>query len=273
LADGGDPSDDVFGFSEAAPAVAKLIPTQNEVDIDKSLAYPLIKKPGQFVEQVSGNGPFKLGAPIVTYNGRYVIDGHHRWSTLYSLNKNAQIVATNITIEGLEPLDVLKAVQMAIGLDTGGVPMQNVEGTNLLKLSKADLSGWIKKNVKGNLYAAIAADPEVKQLLVRPQAEEEGAITEFNQMETAMLRAGLLNYLWSNVESMRQTSQPVPGAGPRDFMPQTDDANWKEPLEKGQIDIKPPHGQRGEETPLKKVAESRIRRVIRRPRRKTLNKK
>jgi len=248
LTDGGDPSDDMFGFSEAAPAVAKLIPTQNEVDIDKSLAFPLVKTQGKgFIQNVSSNGPFTLGDPIVIFNGKWIIDGHHRWSQLYACNKNASITAVNITIEGLDPLNALKAVQMSIGAQTGKIPVQSVEGTNLLKIDERSLATWIKKAVPIDTYETIAASPMVMKMLTSPPEGASGAsANEGAQMQVAMVQAGLIRFINSNIESMQQTSQPVKGAGPRDFMPQTGGVNWEEPLKKGQIDVKPPFAKAAE---------------------------
>jgi len=248
LADGGDPSDDVFGFSEAAPAVAKLIPTQNEVDIDKSLAFPLVKTQGKgFIQNVSSNGPFTLGDPIVIFNGKWIIDGHHRWSQLYACNKNASITAVNVTIEGLDPLNALKAVQMSIGAQTGKIPVQSVEGINLLTIDERSLAAWIKKAVPVETYKTIAASRGVMKMLTSPpEAAPEADVNEGAQMQVAMVQAGLIRIINSNIESMQQTSQPVEGAGPRDFMPQTGGVTWEEPLKKGQIDVKPPFAKAAE---------------------------
>jgi hypothetical protein len=237
----GDDDEDKFTFKENTPIlVSKLKPTQDEIDIDKSLAFPLVKTGGEkFIEYVSSDGPFKLGAPIVTFMGKYVIDGHHRWSQLYACNKNASIVAVDVSIQGVEPLDALKAVQMAIGLQAKKIPMQSVKGTNLLKISKSQLGGWIKKNVPAETYNAIATNDAVKNLLIKGLA-----INEANQMEMKMIQGALIKFIGSNVASMRKTSQPVPGAGPRDYMPQTDNIPWRKPLEVGKIDIKPPHASR-----------------------------
>ena len=253
----GDPADDKFGFEDIPIPVIDLIPTQNEIDINKSLAYPLLKDPTEFISKVSSNGPFTVVEPIVTFNGKYVIDGHHRWSTVYACNKNAQINATNITIQGIDPLDALKAVQMAIGLQAKKVPMQSVEGTNLLSIDENQLKAWLAKNVQvqGELVRVIMAAPEVLAKLKAAAGKEtqeapelaDVVMKEFAQMAAALDAPAIVEtylpaYIWSNVASMRQTSQPTPGAGPRDFMPQTGGVNWKEPLAKGEVDIKPPHG-------------------------------
>tara|TARA_Y100000296_G_scaffold85275_1_gene120736 strand:+ start:460 stop:1416 length:957 start_codon:yes stop_codon:yes gene_type:complete len=269
LADGADPSDDMFGFSEAAPAVANLIPTQNEVDIDKSLAFPLVKTQGKgFVQNVSTNGPFTLGDPIVIFNGKWIIDGHHRWSQLYACNKNAAITAVNITIEGVAPLNALKAVQMSIGAQTGKIPVQSVEGTNLLKIDDQGLAQWILKNVSVKATNAMykAGEDFINKLKQgggtaeqlpsgtksphgAPETEmNEWVLTEIskNRFHKMMVTQILPRFISSNIESMQQTSQPVKGAGPRDFMPQTGGVDWAEPLKKGQIDVKPPFARAAE---------------------------
>tara|TARA_R100001126_G_C4845716_1_gene159318 strand:+ start:78 stop:998 length:921 start_codon:yes stop_codon:yes gene_type:complete len=240
-------SDDVFGFEDIAIPVVNLKPTQMEIDIDKSMAFPYVKNPKSFIAQVSSDGPFTPGSRIITFNGQYIIDGHHRWSGIYVCNKNASINATNLTAEGLTPEDVLKAVQMAIGVQAKKIPIQTVEGSNLLKMSKNDIAGWIKKNVGKGLYAAIEANPEVKQLILNSAKSGEEEIQELAHMSGALLQGGLINYAWSNVASMRQTSQAVAPKSDRGHMPQTGGVNWKEPLAKGQIDIKPPFAKAAEE--------------------------
>jgi len=258
----GDPSDDKFGFENVAIPVAKLKPTQNEIDINKSLAYPLVKDPAQFIEKVASNGPFTVVERIVTFNGQYVIDGHHRWSTVYACNKNASIEAVNITIADVDPLDALKAVQMAIGLQAKKIPIQSVEGSNLLDIDETQLKQWIMKNVpiktsqtiwkagKGFIEklkqegGTAQSHPSGKE---SPHGAQDSEITERllseisqNRFHKMVVTQILPAYIWSNVASMRQTSQPVPGAGSRDFMPQTGGIAWKEPLAQGQVDVKPP---------------------------------
>ena len=255
----GNATDDVFGFENKPIPVKELKPTQNEIDIDKSLAYPLVKDPAQFIEKVTSNGPFTVVEPIITYNGQYVIDGHHRWSTVYACNKNASINAVNLTMEGMNPLNVLKAVQMAIGVAAKKIPVQSVEGTNLLKVSRNDLAGWMN-NVPDGLYQAIMADETTKKIILAATARDQKrqSVSEQTQMGIAMLKGGLLNYVWSNISQMQQTSQPVPGAGPRDFMPQTGGVNWEEPLKKGMIDIKPPFGKQPGQQAVAEVIDAEI---------------
>lgn len=227
----GKPDDDKFSFSSKDIAVKDLIPTQNEVDIDKSLAFPMKKDPSKFVTYNSGDGPFTLGSPIVTYKGKYVIDGHHRWSQLYACNADATIKAIDIDIANLKPLDVLKAVQASIAVATGDVPVQSVQGTNLLSVDDATLSKWID-GVSDSFFDAVKADKTV--------VDKMKSVTKSDEDDVKKL---VKEYVMRNVKVMQANSQPVAGAPKRDFMPQTDDVDWETPLKKGQIDIAPPHAK------------------------------
>ena len=254
-----NPDDDKFTFAEIPLPVSKLRPTQNEIDVDKSLSYPMAK-PSDFVNFVKGGKVFAPGGnAIVTYNGQYVIDGHHRWSQVYACNSEASIQAIDIQLPGLNPLDVLKAVQAAIAISAGKVPMQSVKGSNLLKVDKAGLESWMSKSVSMKFYGVIGSNPEVMEILrskVKPgvsEADEPVDVSEESYREAQDL---VINYIWKNVSTMQAESQPVDGAPKRDFMPQTDDVDWKTPLEKGLVDIAEPHA---DPTQIPTAAESRSR--------------
>jgi len=272
----GDPSDDRFAFQQGSIAVQQLRPTQMEVDIDKSLKFPMSIKPTEFIKFLTQDGPFTLKGPIVTYNGKYVIDGHHRWSSLYSCNKDAIITNIDMQIQGLEPLDALKAVQAAIGTEVGRIPMQSVKGSNLFKMNQGDIKSWIEQTISAD---GGAEAPLVQLILKSPAAlakikaaagkgaeatpSPEGQVmSEQGQMQQAMEVKAIISeylpaYIWSNISKLQQASQPVSGAPKRDFMPQTDDVNWTEPLAAGDIDIVPPHGPGTEKAAKKVAAESK----------------
>lgn len=229
----GDESDDKFKFSDTDLPVSGLTPTQNEIDINGSLKWAL-KDAKTFLGYVNSDGPFSPGGKIVTFNGKYVIDGHHRWSQVYCCNKNAKISATDAQIEGLEPLEVLKAMQASIAYATGGVPTQSVKGTNLLKADKGAIDSFLDGMLKDDFVATVKADEGA----VAKMKEASGSSSD----DTKQL---VKDYIWSNVESMKETSQAISGAPKRDFMPQTDNVDWKDPLAQGLIDVKPPHGKAG----------------------------
>ena len=238
-----DENDDKFTFNATPLAVAGLIPTQNEIDIGQSLKWPL-KNASYFLDYVKGAGnTFTLGGPIVTYAGKYIIDGHHRWSQLYACNKDARISALDITVEGLQPLDVLKAVQAAIAIQTKSVPSQSVKGRNLLKIDKAGLASWMDSfNASPAFFANVGADEEAMNIMksVAGDVSEAADVSEEDYVKAQKL---VENFIWVNVQDMQAKSQPIADAPKRDLMPQTDNVDWRAPLEAGLVDIAEPHAQ------------------------------
>lgn len=94
--------------------IMKVRPTQSEVDMEKSLKFPLNKNP-EAAKVFFGKDPVMIKKPIVVAkvnNSFYVIDGHHRWSQVYCMNPHAVMKALVIESKNLfdTPDDVLKFV-------------------------------------------------------------------------------------------------------------------------------------------------------------------
>jgi hypothetical protein len=188
--------------SDINPKVTALKPTQNEIDVDKSLKFPLTNAQSAKVCLDGGNVAI-AGKKIVTGGGgKFIIDGHHRWSQLYCMNPEASISAmdvSNIT----DPVSGLKATQLGIAADIGKVPTATVEGNNLLKMGEDALIAYVKKTIT----------PEVAEVFKK-----------YNKGDNA---EAIGAYIWKNVQQMQQNNQPVAPKAPRGIMPQTDDApNW-----------------------------------------------
>lgn len=181
-----------------AISVTKLIPTQNEIDVDKSLQFPLTK--AQAAAYALKGGSVKIASPIIVFNGKYIVDGHHRWSQLYAMNKDAKIVAYNFTNPEIKkPLDALKLTQVAIlGAGAIKIPRATVEGNNLLKMDEAAIKQYVVKTTK------------------------EDVVDVFTKMKQLNTKETIADYIWENCSSMQQTSQPVPNAPGRGIMPQAD---------------------------------------------------
>ena len=217
----GDQSDDQLTAVPKQIPVINLRPTQNEIDVDGSLKWPLTK-PDSLMNCLK-KGAVTIKAPVVTYNGEFIIDGHHRWSQLYSMNKDGIINCVDLVGPKMNPIDVLKVVQLAIVADIGKVPVATVKGQNLLKLNGDGVAKYVIANI----------------------ADECVAI--FNKMKSAQMGkldkqkiAGKI--VVPNVVEMQKTGQPTPGAPSRDVMPQTDDAtNAMTMISKGVINYNEPY--------------------------------
>lgn len=227
----GQPADEKITLTDGDIDVTALQPTQNEIALDKSLTYPLTD--AKSAESCLKGGTVAIaGKRIITAEGSYVVDGHHRWSQLYAMNKDAKIAVTDMVSKDLKnPLDFLKITQVAIAADLGKVDTATAEGSiNLITISKDQLKKFVKTTIT----------PDVMKIFVKYGKVKVNRFKDAENLSASNLEQAA-NYIWSNVESMQKTSKPVEGAPKRDFMPQTDDAkNWQKLAAAGSLNYKEP---------------------------------
>lgn len=185
--------------SGLSPACTDLQPTQNEVVMDKSLSYPLTD-PSTADAYLKGGTVAPAGKSIVTGGGgKFVIDGHHRWSQVFCINPDAKIKAVDLT-DIKKPLEALKATQIGIAAQTGTVPTAAGGGVNLFTVGEDALKSYVKDNI---------TEPVIEVFAKYGKGDTPESISD---------------YIWGNVETLKKKSPPVAGAPARDVMPQTDDA-------------------------------------------------
>lgn len=97
-------------ISQGLPVI-DLLPTQKEIGIAASLAWPL-DKPDKFASLFSG-APVNPG-PVIVLNSKYILDGHHRWSQTFCYNPKASLVVINYENPNFEKEGGLKVIQAAI---------------------------------------------------------------------------------------------------------------------------------------------------------------
>ena len=244
--DGSDP-DDKFSAVAKAISVKDLRPTQNEIDVKGSLFWPLTKVDS--MKKCMSSGPITIKAPVVTYNGKWIIDGHHRWSQLYSMNQDGQINCLDLVGPKMDPINVLKIVQMAIAADLGKVPVASVKGQNLLKMPPP--------NVKKYVEEVLQKDCAEIMLQAYASKQTEEPVQEGNADKSQ--NAKVANIVGKNVESMQKTGIPTPGAPKRDVMPQTDDATNAIPMiGKGQINYNEPYSIQEVRKTIRKVIKQEL---------------
>lgn len=233
--------DDVFDFTTATGiSVRGCKPTQNEVVIENSLSYPLTNTDkGSIVSLLTSKDKgtsYTAGGPIVVFfdgTTNYVIDGHHRWSQVHSVNPDAFITALVMTSKfEKNAKEVLKAVQMAIlkvVQDNTAAPVLpaakgagNNPEANLFECSEESLKKYVVDNVSQTFLEAALETGKIK-------ADEEQEVSErvFKQLSDIVdphKSANVANYIWKNVLDLRKNSSPIEGATKRELMPQTDGA-------------------------------------------------
>ena len=205
----GEIDDDKIDIVEESINVSALRPTQNEIDVDKSLSYPLAKDAKLLKDYLEGKDVVIM-APIITLNGKWVIDGHHRWSQVYAFNANATMKCADMKFSGMDPITGLKAVQTAIAAVMGQVPQKFVKGTNLLKASEDE----VKKDIVALINKGSVGITAMKTL------KKFNKIKSLDPNEAA-------DYVWQQVAIMQTKAKPATGAPERGYMPQTDEPPGK----------------------------------------------
>lgn len=191
--------------------VTDLHPTQAEIDVDKSLGYPF-KSPStanacmkMFFESDVAQMPF----PLITFDGKFIVDGHHRWSQVYSFNPEAKMECFDLKLKKggkIDEQDVLKIVQGLLAAKRaedgkGSLPKSIVEGANLFKMTE--------KQVKDTITRYCDRDTEVAQIIC-------------NTTNTGSIE-GLADYLCDNLMKLRKDNISYARKGNnRGIMPQTD---------------------------------------------------
>ena len=233
-------------ITQIAAQVTTLLPTQDEVDVQQSLLYPL-RDDTTTALYLKGGAIQAPGGIVLTANeGTYVIDGHHRWSALYVMNPYTTIAAIDLGYVPV-PQAGLKETQLSVAAREGYIPFKEVQGQNLFTIGKADFydvvfnyiwqenletwkpdvkwpkslvvrqtntnpnsDGYLRPKVFNEFMNFLTGDDELAGV---PQ----GALTPEQALQyTALIQ----NYLWGNVERMRVYNQPIPNATGRSSMPQ-----------------------------------------------------
>lgn len=130
---GGELGDTKLTFSAKEIPVSQLMPTQSEIDLDKSLKHALINKESF---KRTFTDPIEINKPIVTFRQNYVIDGHHTWLQAIAINPKGKILSFNYDGD-ISPIQMLKAVQGTIAAvkaddnnNNGKLPSSKVDGPN-----------------------------------------------------------------------------------------------------------------------------------------------
>ena len=184
---GGDFSNLKLKLKKTNIPAKRLIPTQSEIGTDETLKY-LVQ--GKDID-VCFEKTTIVKKPIVTFQGTFIIDGHHRWSQIFVTNPDANIVCIDIT-GNLSPLSMLKAVQCTIGSNTGKLIRKDIQGKNLYGTTEKELRKYFKDNLSDS----------VRENLLKYYEDPEGSLVQ-------------------NVIQLQRNNKPILNAPNRGEMPQT----------------------------------------------------
>jgi hypothetical protein len=280
----GDVKDEAANISEGSATIGELIPTQIEIELTKSIGYPLAKFES-LVKMISG-GVQKIGPPgnnMIVRSGNLIVDGHHRWSSLFSVaGPSGQISSIDVAMSEKDAASVLAIVQTAIAATLAGpVPKAKAGGMNILGKGKDEIAGLIRKAYESGegeagpiltdeFISKCMADPKVNahfglsQIVGPKKAKEEknesyGRGSLLGEKKSKLgnkyedksrigsARAKIIDVVADNLSQMKQ---PAAGSPPRVDMPQLDKAGGGvagalEKLKSGEVNYKPPFAQEG----------------------------
>ncbi len=263
----GIPNDSIK-VTAMAVDVQKLIPTQNEVAFANSLRFPLTDPKtlglyfaGGIITPPSGATDSTSTSVLTSDGGKYIVDGHHRWSSIFVINPNSQVTALDINYVP-SPYTGLKETQLGIAAQLEKIKISEATGINLFTVEQDVFNLEVASYVVGTFVEAKILvdnwDPNVphtkpeedaykaaqKSLVSQPAVGNvfstnlglgiriyteanpgpDGEIDPY-EVQLAKLIATIdpvNSYLWKNVEQMRTYNQPVKDAPPRKVMPQAE---------------------------------------------------
>lgn len=245
-----------------------IIPNQSEVDMEKSLKNPLSLDDTRFGDPYVQLTTYLAGGQITTGggmiltadNGTYVLDGHHRWSTLFCINPNTNIQALDMGYVP-NPKEGLAQTQVSVVNRDGKINIATVGGENLFTVSQAvfdtTVRGYINNNnnntrtinftdTAGNPTGTIVTTNKTALLVafynfLHPVKNTYAAqLPLYNETPEFYAQAEdeTVNYIWGNVLLMRKYNTPPTGSVSRIFMPQPEGNGYPPylaPLQSGQV--------------------------------------
>ena len=188
-------------------AASQLLPSQSEIGLDNSLAYPLKSDCHSYFKDA-----VTIVAPIITYRKTFIIDGHHRWSQALMINPNVKMNAINFNYEEESPYRALRNFQGAIAVTNRDVPSQESKVNNVYEMSEDQIREYVENNIQ-NVCVESLVDVGV-----------------------AKDKQGVIDYIVNNAMQLKSNNPPFANAPDREYMPQTDDASIQTAAE-GQTNI------------------------------------
>jgi len=231
--DGNDPDDQVE-VSSGDGFAKDFLPTQSEIDLMKSVSYPL----GSIATLTSAiESPVASGIVI---SDNLVIDGHHRWSGAYAIGGDqAKVAGKDVKWPGDDSNEKLAAAQLAIAAKLGPgktTPTQpdkfdtNIMGKTeeeIVSMIMANINKKTDKNAPGALLndammqkmsAGVTKDDKLIKDWLGTFGDRIASATD-GESKIQQLREAIARKVASNLANLPDN----PAAPEREDMPQFDD--------------------------------------------------
>ena len=229
LRDKQGPTDEKIKVVRKTLTVKSLFPTQSQIGLKDSIGYVAFIKPENVLFPLKGAANFG-GESILTANGKWILDGHHRWSQTYILNPEATIPCLDLTLSENDEKEILKVVQLAIASTYGAIVMKSANAASDIFNESIITSNNQKYNIKGDttlglLKAVLNGDFGITETKKEKGKKEnvEIFIDKIKDFKKLKDREGVEKYLAANADDLRKTHGKPEGAPARAIMPQPDD--------------------------------------------------
>lgn len=217
-----NPNDDVAPVTNTTTTVDQFKPTQNEISLMKSIGYPL--SDFQSLKNIATGDPTgRKMSIIVSGIPGIVIDGHHRWSSTWSIaGPSGKILAKNIDFPGDSAGEKLAKAQIAIVTHKGSGPVPQAPGAgaadNILGKGGA-IEGMIRQFLGQNTETGkpLLGDEYLAQVIPSTEGKMYFGLTGTEQPEQA--RELIVKKVAANLASL---PAPAEGSPERALMPQFD---------------------------------------------------
>ena len=204
----GNPVDDELTVQEVDIPVKNLLPTQSQIGLADSLGWTSKNNPeGAGTTAGLGSGTADVGGRIITANGRFIVDGHHRWSQVSLLNPEAKIPTYNFKVgfkgRGGSGKSALKLAHLAIAAVDESVPLQPADAAT-------------------DVYAT-GGDPEaIKKMLDNPRVVGDKMSDALAKAWGVGSRDEVIGKLTEHAIELYKRTKKAAATGPeRGLMPQT----------------------------------------------------
>ena len=206
---GGELGDTKLKFSIEKIPVSQLMPTQKEIDLDKSLKHALTKE--ESFKKTFSN-PIEINKPIVTFRKNYVIDGHHTWLQAIALNPNGKILSFNYDGD-ISPIQMLKVVQGTIA----AVKADNNKNNSKLPSNKVDGPNFFDDDFDRKKICKYLEDT-FDDSLIDVYCEYIPKLS--SKKLTKQIKEDIIDYITDRLLDIKANNYPFESAPSRDDMPQ-----------------------------------------------------
>jgi len=216
--------------TEANTVATSLFPTQAQIGLKDSIGFLAFILPDAVKNPLSGQAQFKNKKgeveKILTANGKYILDGHHRWSQTYIINPQAKVPSVDLGLKVSSEEEMLKVIQLAIASTYGKISMSaanadtDIYNPDILKKWNAEYKiggdttlGLVKAVLEGK--CGIPDGGDIKNV--------EKFIDIIKEAKGLENREAVEKYLAGNADMLRNKNGKPESAPARAIMPQPGD--------------------------------------------------